>query len=1153
MDSAGISWTCTTSGNDYNQPDDHTGASGSGRYRYGKVRRTNTSLPYIPERHEFYPAANACSAHHPPGHSIKPVQDFKALVTQATMDDLVRTSTQYGDRYNGKKHSQFACSIKQYTSRSKRPLNRSEQCQLIPLLHAFKVTPGWPWQSLTTTVHSFTSAGVFTPHKYLNERHKEAQAALLSTLLDAVIVKCQQKPEARDIDAQGTANLLWALAKMVGNGLGLEKTPKLKEAVAALLPLVKIKAESKEGKDHFIPQHIANQLWAVAKLVDNGLELEKTPKLKEVVAALLLHVKTKAKSKEEKDHFRSQGTANLLWALAKLVENGLDLEKTTQLKEAVAALLHHVKNKAESKEEKDHFKPQEVTNLLWAVAKLLDNGLKKTPTFREAVATLLANVKTKAESKAEKDHFIPQHITNLMWAVARLVDNGLALDKTPKLKEAVAALLPHVKTKAESKAEKDHFIPQHIANLLWAVAKLVDNGLEKTTQLKEAVAALLPHVKTKAESKAEKDHFIPQHIANLLWAVAKLVDNGLEKTVQLKEAVAALLPHVKTKAESKAEKDHFIPQHIANLLWAVAKLVENGLELEKTAKLKKALAALLRHVQAKAESKEGKGHFIPQNIANLLWAVAKLVDNGLEKTAKLKEAVAVLLHHVKAKAESKEEKDHFNTQATANLLWAVAKLVDNGLELEKTAQLKEVVAVLLPHVKVKAESKEEKDHFKPQEVASLLWAVAKLVDNGLELEKTPRLKEAVAWLLPYVKTYAESKEEKDRFSAKETANVLWAVAKLVDNGLELEKTPKLKEAVVALLPHVTTKAESLEETDHFTPQHIANQLWAVAKLVDNGLELEKTAKLKEALAALLRHVKAKAESKEEKNQFKPQEVANMMWAVAKLGEAIELNVVKSMLDSLVGKIGENHRLSQQSRWMSLWGVMAFCARFYLTYGKNNKNSLEKHIGELFSRLGNTPTGNTGDPSIIAMVTSWLGIACPVVPFYETIISQSQSTFCDQLRSSLPSLKIEEEKSLNSLPPVDLLLPNYNMVLDVQGPSHYVGGDFKTRNGSTLLKIALLKKLGFEVIEIPVNKLGNQKSRKRVIEQIKIKLADPPEAYDSVLHNSSEGSADEAYVTADEGGQFSDSCYFTAEEYLEEQTKKPKKRKRKRKKPVKTTA
>ncbi|WP_257294598.1 RAP domain-containing protein, partial [Endozoicomonas sp. YOMI1] len=109
------------------------------------------------------------------------------------------------------------------------------------------------------------------------------------------------------------------------------------------------------------------------------------------------------------------------------------------------------------------------------------------------------------------------------------------------------------------------------------------------------------------------------------------------------------------------------------------------------------------------------------------------------------------------------------------------------------------------------------------------------------------------------------------------------------------------------------------------------------------------------------------------------------------------------------------------------------------------------------------------------------------------------------------------------------------------------------NGSTLLKIALLQKLGFEVIEIPVNKLENQDSIEIVIDQIKTKLADLPEAHGSVSLNNGGGAADEAYVTADEGGQFSGDGYFTAEEHLEKQTGKPKKkkrnRKRKRKKPV----
>ena len=84
------------------------------------------------------------------------------------------------------------------------------------------------------------------------------------------------------------------------------------------------------------------------------------------------------------------------------------------------------------------------------------------------------------------------------------------------------------------------------------------------------------------------------------------------------------------------------------------------------------------------------------------------------------------------------------------------------------------------------------------------------------------------------------------------------------------------------------------------------------------------------------------------------------------------------------------------------------------------------------------------------------------------------------------MKIDEEKSLNGLPPVDLFLPDHNIVIEVQGPFHYVGGDFQTRNGSTLLKIALLQKLGFEVIEIPVNKLADKDSMERVIDQIQKK-------------------------------------------------------------------
>ncbi|WP_422491620.1 RAP domain-containing protein, partial [Endozoicomonas sp. ALE010] len=466
-------------------------------------------------------------------------------------------------------------------------------------------------------------------------------------------------------------------------------------------------------------------------------------------------------------------------------------------------------------------------------------------------------------------------------------------------------------------------------------------------------------------------------------------------------------------------------------------------------------------------------------------------------------AVAVLLPQVNA------QKANYKPQEISNLLWAMAKLVDSGLE--RTPGLNKAVAVLLPQVNA------QKANYKPQEISNLLWAMAKLVDNGQE--QTSGLKEAVARLLLHVNA------QKANFKPQEITNLLWAMAKLVDSGQE--QTPVLNETAAALLPHMNAQKAN------FNPQEIANLLWAMAKLLDSGQE--QTPVLNETAAALLPHMNA------QKDQFIPQHIANLLWAMAKLGEFVELNVVTSTFKSLVYRISENPQLSQQVILMSLWGVMVCCARLSLVSNANKNNVLEKHMDDLFTRLENTSPNNEEEQSIIAMAASWLGRASPVVPHYQTTISKPQSDFRDQLQSRIPSLKIEEEKNLNSLPPVDLLLPDHNMVIEVQGPSHYVGGDFKTRNGSTLLKIALLQKSGFEVIEIPINMLWNRDSMKRCIDQIKARVGIPPQRHGSL--SLKRRWADEAYVTPDKGRQPSDPGYLTAEEHSGEQPGKPTKRKK----------
>ncbi|MBO9484240.1 RAP domain-containing protein [Salinisphaera sp. G21_0] len=909
--SAGSSGQYTRPDNYYNRQDGQPiSPSRCVQYRHGPVRQRDKPLRTTPGRNEFYHSSAARPSKYLLCRSINNARDFNGLIKQEIMDGLVSKSDRFGHRYDGRDHGLYASSIKKYTSASKRPLNRAEQSQLMRLMQNFTATPSWNWLSLTTTLHSLTSAGVFTSHQPMDERVKQTQDAILSTLLEAIIFKCNQKPHVMDIDAQGVANLLWAMAKLVDNGQ--ERTPEFKKAVAVLLP------------------HINAQ----------------------------------------KDQSNAQGIANLLWAMAKLVDNWP--QRMPGFNETVAALLPHVSA------QKANFTPQGIANLLWAMAKLVDNGQKRTPEFNEALAALLPHV------SAAKANFKPQGIANLLWAMSKLMDNGQ--ERTPGLKEAVATLLPYVN------AKKNQFIPQHIANLLWAMAKLVDKGLEQTPGLNKGVAALLPFV------NAQKANFKPQEIANLLCAMAKLVDNGLERTPLLKETVSALLPLVNT----------------------------------------------------------AKANFNPQEIANLLWATAKLVDNGLVRTPQLNEAVAALLPHVNA------AKADFKPQESANLLWAMTKLLDNGED--RTPELKEAVASLLPHVNA------QKDNFTPQGIANLLWAMAKLVDSGQE------------------------------------------------------RTSVFNEAVAALLPHVNAAKAN------FKPQGIANLLWAMAKLVENG---KWTSELNEVVATLLRHVNT------QKANFKPQEIANLLWATAKLGEFVELNLVTSVFESLVNRISENPQLSQQDILMSLWGVMVCCAR--LSLDSNYNNWLEKHMDDLFTRLEITFLHNEEDQRIIAQAASWLGRECPVVPHYQTTRSKRQSDFRDQLQSCFPSLQIEEEKSLNSLPPVDLLLPDHNMVIEIQGPSHYVGGDFNTRNGSTLLKIALLQKAGFEVIQIPVNRLCNQDLMKPYINQIKTRTGFPPQEHGSV--SLKRRWADAAYVTADNGRQPSDHGYLTAEEHSEDQTGKPAKRKK----------
>ncbi|MBO9484617.1 hypothetical protein, partial [Salinisphaera sp. G21_0] len=163
--SAGISGQYARSDNNHNRPGGRAASSRRGRYRHATVRQLDDTPRTNPGRNAFYRSPDACSSQHLQRRSVNPAQDFNALIKQEIMDDLVSKSDRFGHRYDGRNHGWYANSIKKYTSAAKRPLNRAEQSQLIRLLQNFTATRSWNWRSLTTTLHSLTSAGVFTPHK----------------------------------------------------------------------------------------------------------------------------------------------------------------------------------------------------------------------------------------------------------------------------------------------------------------------------------------------------------------------------------------------------------------------------------------------------------------------------------------------------------------------------------------------------------------------------------------------------------------------------------------------------------------------------------------------------------------------------------------------------------------------------------------------------------------------------------------------------------------------------------------------------------------------------------------------------------------------------------------------------------------------------
>jgi hypothetical protein len=219
----------------------------------------------------------------------------------------------------------------------------------------------------------------------------------------------------------------------------------------------------------------------------------------------------------------------------------------------------------------DTFTPQNVSNVVWAFAKL---GYFNADLFKAASWRGLETMHA----------FTPQSVANFLWAYA-------TIDKPPEPAFLRAAV-------AHSLGQLDQWAPQNLSNVAWALACLKKSH---EAVIEGALASLLPSVVgevTRRLLDPEKEKiFSRQHLANYIWALATAEYDPGE--VALRAAAESL----------RTRLSLCIPQELTNACSGFAKLKYYD-------------GSLMEDFAAEAVSRIDE--FEAQNLAQMVWAFAKM-------------------------------------------------------------------------------------------------------------------------------------------------------------------------------------------------------------------------------------------------------------------------------------------------------------------------------------------------------------------------------------------------------------------------------------------------------------------------------------------------------------------------------------------------
>jgi hypothetical protein len=556
--------------------------------------------------------------------------------------------------------------------------------------------------------------------------------------------------------------------------------------------------------------------------------------------------------------------------------------------------------------------------------------------------------------------FGSRELSNIAWALTKL--RNFVPPQTAMPIENDAAILQ----------EKLQLSASEVRRHIQEAATMRASGRESNTQLQlpwvPEMSKLAGHIvdyvsmyvlnqesKPDNERSNSKRQFQLQEYANLLWAFSTSGREsskifGLVARNMIKEQRHQLLHEV----QSEQESPRLHPQEWSNSIWAMG----NARCYESSGDFIEFISFLL------TEFPDFVKLFKPQELSNTLWGVATLLSNKNEadgeqdKTiSQQEEAAALAIFRVCAQELASGITDHMKSQELSNSIWALATVgfgltpfvahnMNNYLVLSSDRQSDDEKLMNRAALAIARSSLQLLPKFRPQELNNLSWAIARLVDNANEApfpdlfrgigEQLSRIRRGVTsqdigttmWGMATVGFFDEKIYRKilERLTPEmirqsrpqELSNIVWSVATAdlpvgdedcFDTSLLSDECrPKITDRVTHVFSAVAS--ELMERPEQFKPQEIKDILWSfsrlgfryprlfkfVAEYLVGGVEEDSKYKVGRGLAG-----------------FSPQALGNLAYSFARQGQ----------LAACVSKRQENSRISHTSGRLSVYTACFF--------------------------------------------------------------------------------------------------------------------------------------------------------------------------------------------------------------------------------------